>query len=416
VKRRGPVLVVDNDAARRVEDVGMVAVCVASLEGLGRIVGRYGSEAAGVALRDYVQRLRSVLRDGDQLIQINESKYCLLLKDLYDENHALLAGQKLERAFGAPLWYRDSPIRLELRAGIASGHGVHGDAERLFRAAEAARETAVVQRCVWVVGTAAEADAAQRGWQLADEVEAAIENHDLRLHYQPHVRATDGRADGAEGLIRWHHGDELLTPQQFLPHLDAHAMAAITGHVIRRCVSDLLALPEVPWVSVNVTAGQLLDPVLRQTVVEELSLWNVDPGRLVLEIAEAGLMEYARELVPGLRELQNHGVRILLDDCGGGATELGRFRDLPIDGIKLDRRLTANLPEDPFAAYVARMLVEFGHFLGLEVVAKGVESLVLAEQLKGLGCDLLQGFAISPPLPLQAFGEWLRMREVTPGS
>ena len=126
-------------AARRAEDIGSVAVCVASLEGLGRIIGRFGSEAAGAALQEYLKRLELVLRDGDQMIQINESKYCLLLKDLRDANHALLAGQKLERAFSTPLMYRDTPIRLELRAGITSGPGSHGDAERLFRAAEAAR-------------------------------------------------------------------------------------------------------------------------------------------------------------------------------------------------------------------------------------------------------------------------------------
>jgi EAL domain-containing protein (putative c-di-GMP-specific phosphodiesterase class I)/GGDEF domain-containing protein len=416
VRRRGPVLVIDNDAAGRAADVGVVAVCVTSLEGLGRIVGRFGSEAAGFALLDYVQRLRSVLRDGDQLIQINESKYCLLLKDLRDANHALLAGQKLERAFGAPLMYRDTPIRLELRAGIASGPGTHGDAERLFRAAEAARESAVVQRCIWAVGNPIDVGALERSWRLADELDAAIENHHLCLYYQPQVACAGGQFRGAEGLIRWEHRDGLLTPEQFLPHLDASGMLALTGHVIRRCVSDLLAAPELPWLSVNLPATQLLDPVLQQQVLDELSLWGVDPARLTLEVAEEAVIENLEALAPGLNNLRTHGIRIVLDDCGAGRTELVRFRDLPIDGVKLDRRLVANMLTDPFDGYLTGMLIEFAHFLELEVTAKGVESTVIAERLSALGCDQLQGFGISPPLCFESFAGWRRSREVTLGS
>jgi len=416
VRRRGPVLVIDNDAARRSDDVGFVAVCVTSLEGLGRIVSRFGSEAAGVALQAYVQRLESVLRDGDQLIQINESKYCLLLKDLLDGNHALLAGQKLERAFGVPLMYRDSPIRLELRAGIASGEGLHGDAELLFRAAEAARETAVIQRSVWAIGNALDVRNLQRDWRLAEELDSAIENHQLRLYYQPQIACRNSRICGAEGLIRWEHRDGLLTPEQFLPHLDATGMLALTGHVIRRCVADLAADASMPGLSINLPATQLLDPVMQQHVLDELSLWNVDPARLTLELAEDGFMHHAADLDGGLRNLRERGVRIALDDCGSGRAALRQFRDMPIDELKIDRSLIAGLMSDPFDCYVTRMLIDFGHFLDLDVIAKGVESTTVIEQLTEFGCDQLQGFGVSPPLSVEAFAEWRQSRAITPDS
>lgn len=416
MRRRGPVLVIDNDAARRVEDVGVVAVCVTSLEGLGRIVSRFGSAPARFVLQEYVHRLESVLREGDQLIQINESKYCLLLKNLLDPNHALLAGRKLEEAFGKPYIYLDTPVRLELRAGIASGRGVHGDAEVLFRAAEAARETAVAQRIVWAVGDPLDVERLQRGWRLAAELESAIEEHHLRLHYQPQVACANGRVTGAEGLVRWEHRDGVLTPEQFLPHLDASGMVALTGHVIRRCVADLLADPGIPELAINLPATQLLDPLMLQNVLDELSLWKVDPARLTLELAEEGLLENAAELMPGLERLRARGVRIVLDDCGAGRSSLQRFRDLPVDGIKLDRTLVAGILTDPFDAYVTRMLIDFAHFLGLEVVAKGVESTAVIERLTELGCDRLQGFGVSPPLPVEAFAEWRDSRDLTPGS
>jgi EAL domain-containing protein (putative c-di-GMP-specific phosphodiesterase class I)/GGDEF domain-containing protein len=397
-------------------DLGHVAVCVTTLEGLGRIISRFGSAPARFVLQEYVHRLESILRDGDQLIQINESKYCLLLKNLLDPNHALLAGRKLEEAFSHPFIYLDTPVRLELRAGIASGRGTHGDAEILFRAAEAARETAVAQRIVWAVGDPLDVEGVQRNWRLAAELEGAIEAHHLRLYYQPQVSCADGKVTGAEGLVRWEHRDGLLTPEQFLPHLDASGMVALTGHVIQRGVADLLADPTMPQLAVNLPATQLLDPLMLQNVLDELSLWKVDPERLTLELAEEGLLENATDLMPGLRKLRERGVRIVLDDCGAGRGSLRQFRELPIDAIKLDRGLVAGLLTDSFDAYVTGMLIDFAHFLGLEVVAKGVESDDDIERLGQLGCDHVQGFGVSPPLSVEAFAEWRNSRALTPDS
>jgi EAL domain-containing protein (putative c-di-GMP-specific phosphodiesterase class I) len=156
--------------------------------------------------------------------------------------------------------------------------------------------------------------------------------------------------------------------------------------------------------------------VRQQYILEELTLWNVEPARLTLEIAEDGLFEHLAMLAPGLRTLRNQGIRILLDDCGAGRVALSGFRDLPVDGIKLDRRLVAGMQDDPFDAYVVAMLIEFAHFLGLEVGAKGVESTAVAERLAELGCDRLQGFGISPALPFDAFAEWRQSRAVTTDS
>jgi EAL domain-containing protein (putative c-di-GMP-specific phosphodiesterase class I) len=120
--------------------------------------------------------------------------------------------------------------------------------------------------------------------------------------------------------------------------------------------------------------------------------------------------------MPGLRKLRERGVRIVLDDCGAGRGSLRQFRELPIDAIKLDRSLVAGLPTDSFDAYVTGMLIDFAHFLGLEVVAKGVESDDDIERLGQLGCDHVQGFGVSPPLSVEAFAEWRSSRALTPDS
>ena len=166
--------------------------------------------------------------------------------------------------------------------------------------------------------------------------------------------------------------------------------------------------------SINLPPTQLLDPGLRQQVMEELSLWNVDPARLTLELEEDGLLDNLAELAPGLDLMRAHGVRIVLDDCGAGRSPLRRLRDLPIDGIKLARGLVEGILDDPCDAYVCRMLIDFAHFLGLDTAAKGVESSAVIELLTEYCCDQMQGFAVSPPLAAEAFAEWQSSRDITP--
>ncbi|MBX3706064.1 MAG: EAL domain-containing protein [Pseudomonadales bacterium] len=406
MKRPGPVLVVDNAPAARAGDLGYLAVCVASLENVATLTTRHGSAIAGAAQEACKTRLESLLRAGDQLIPINESKYCLLLKELRDIEHARLAGSALEHLFAEPLEVGALRVRLELRAGMACGIGPDDDAELLFRAAELAREVAVARRRVFELGNPQDIVARVPEWQLADAFAAAVESHAIALHYQPVLGARDGRLLGAEALVRWQHADRLLLPAEFLPQLDASARRVLAAHVIRQCIADLAADATRPPLSVNVPAALLLDPDLARLVGEELALWEVEPARCMLEVSERGLLRHQGELVPVLVGLRALGVRVALDNCAGGPGVLRHYRGLPLDAMKLDRRFVAGDLEDPLDAHAARLQIELAHLLGLEAIAVGVESEVAADRLAAFGCDGLQGFRFAPPLPLAAFDEW----------
>jgi len=410
VKRRGPVLVVDNEAARRESDLGALAVCVVSLEGVGRITSQFGSQATGAAIQTYLNRLEQLLREGDQLIQINESKHCLLLKGLQDANHARLAGLKLERLFAEALVHANLSIRLAVRAGIACGEGPRHDAETLFRVAETARETAVAAGRVFEMADPLRLDVVRRNWRLNEQLDEAIKAHDLRLYYQPKVSADGATLCGAEGLIRWQHQEGLLVPGDFLPHLDAASLQALTGHVIRQCVRDLATDPTLPGLSFNLPLMHLLDTGVRRQIHEEMALWSVEPARLTIEVTEGGLPSHAEQLQTACRELRDWGVRIAMDDFGTGHSALRQFRDLPVDELKIDRSFVAGIEADAFDDYVSRLMIDLGHFLGMTVVAEGVESAGAARALAAMGCDQLQGFFFSPPLPLDAFAEWRQSR------
>ncbi len=398
-----PVLVVDNNG---LDGSGLMAVCVASLEGVGRTTGRLGSEAAGAATAEYERRLGSMLRDADQLIQIHEGKHCLLIRQLKDRNHATLAGMKLERLFAEPFRYRDATVPLQVRVGIACASSGDSDAEALFRAAETAREAARSQDKVYELADEAVVSSMRRRWQLNDEVEAALAEHQLKVYYQPKVDAEDHTLCGAEGLIRWEHPEGLLNPGQFLPHLERDNMLALTRHVIRQCVRDLAANPWLPPLSLNLDPDLTEEPALIQLILDELTLWNVEPSRLIVEVTENGIVRNLDRLVRDFAELRARGVRIAMDDFGTGQSSLAQFRDLMVDEIKIDRSFVFGLEDNATNRYLTGVVIELGHYFGMNVVAEGVETRQAGRILAAAGCDVLQGFYFSPPLPLDEFARW----------
>jgi diguanylate cyclase len=406
VSRPRPVLVVNNDApgGRRVDDI--TAVCVVSLEGVGRITSLLGSEAAGSATVEFATRLDQLLRDGDQRIQINESKCCLLLRGLRDRNHTLLAGMKLERLFEAPFEYDRSTISLQVRAGIAFGNSRDADAEALFRVAETARELARSRSRVYEVADALVMADVQRQWKLNDEVDDALYQHHLKLYYQPKVSAVDHRLVGAEGLIRWEHQSGILMPGQFLPHLQPDKMIALTRHVVRQAVRDLAADATLPPLSINVDPDLMGQFGLAPLILEELSMWSVDPARLVVEVTEHGVMEHLEALLSEFTVLRERGVRVSMDDFGTGHSSLAQFRHLPVDELKVDRTFVLNADADATSRYLLGLMIDLGHYFEKQVVAEGVENLEVAAVLRDAGCDVLQGFCFGPPLSLADFTRW----------
>jgi EAL domain-containing protein (putative c-di-GMP-specific phosphodiesterase class I)/GGDEF domain-containing protein len=406
----GPYLVIDNAGQER-SGKGYLAVCVATLEGIGRLTSLFGSEAAGAAAQEYAARLDRLLRQGDQLIPINEAKHCLLIRGLRDRNHALLAGQKLERLFDEPFSYRGhTDIPLKVRAGIACASSNDTEAEDLFRVAEAAREAAVSVDRAYQLADEVDVSELHQRWKLNEQLEDAISAQQLKLYYQPKVTAGDHRLAGAEGLVRWEHETGLLAPGQFLPHLDAERMTALTRYVIRQCVRDLAADPWMPPSSINLESFMLSDSALLRLLLDELSLWDVDPSRLIVEVTENGLVSSLDSLCPEFNEMRQRGVRIAMDDFGTGHSSLAQFKGLPLDELKIERSFITHLASDGADRYLTRMMIELGHFFGLSVVAEGVETAQAARILNELNCDLLQGFYFAPPLSPEDFRQWVSRR------
>jgi PAS domain S-box-containing protein len=245
----------------------------------------------------------------------------------------------------------------------------------------------------------------------AEAVRRAIAAGEFELHFQPIATITTGEIEALEALVRWNHPTEgMLTPALFLPAVEASDAAWLfTLHVLELAATharDWLARGHPSQVAVNISA-QLLNRRLTAELPELLAEVGLSPRWLMLEITESAVMDDPDSATRALTELAAFGLGgIAIDDFGTGHSSLGRLRDLPIDSLKLDRSFVAELDRGVDPAFV-RSVIDLGHYLGLRVVAEGVEDEEAWRSLAHFGCDAGQGYWLSPPLPADELCSWL---------
>ncbi|MGY1855493.1 putative bifunctional diguanylate cyclase/phosphodiesterase [Modestobacter sp. SYSU DS0290] len=298
----------------------------------------------------------------------------------------------------------------------ADGHPSSACATRLLRRADAALYDAKRHGATAVTYDAARHVDTSGRITLVEELRTAVEADQLVLWYQPQVDVASGRTIGVEALVRWQHPARgLLTPADFLPLAEAHAlMGPITDRVLAEAVRQ-----GAEWhragtplrVSVNLSASNLSDTRLPARVAALLAEHRLPASALVLEVTETVLMTEPDAGLVVVRALAELGIAISIDDFGTGYSSLTYLKDLPVTELKLDRSFTADLLTDPRTAAIVHGTIELAHRLGLRVVAEGVETPTTLARLALLDCDESQGYLHSRPVPAHAVA-----RSLTAGS
>jgi len=246
-----------------------------------------------------------------------------------------------------------------------------------------------------------------------EELRAALGTDQLHVHLQPQVALTDGRIVGAEALVRWAHPARgLLGPAELLPAAEAAGLLpALAEVVLERALAGAArwwhgGLARVP-VSVNLAAANVTDLGLPAKVEAALARHDLPPCALTLELVEDTLMRDPERARVVLGQLRTLGVRASIDDYGTGYSSLAYLRRLPADELKLDRTFLADLDTDERARAIVAHTVALAHALGLRLVAEGVEHPATARHLAALGCDVVQGFLVARPMPVEGFLSWI---------
>ena len=232
----------------------------------------------------------------------------------------------------------------------------------------------------------------------------------------------DGAVRRVEALVRWQHPTRgLVPPDEFIPAAqETGLIRPLTLYVLDEALRQCRAWRDEGLglaVSVNLSPRNLLDLDFPGQVAKMLAERELEPGLLELELTESALLANPKRATAVLQELSALGVRLAIDDFGTGYSSLAHLRNLPIDAIKIDRSFVTDMAREATDLAIVRCMVDLGLNLGLDVVAEGVETGAVLEQLRGLGCTSAQGYHLSPPLPPEQLRSWLleRRAQVDPG-
>jgi diguanylate cyclase (GGDEF)-like protein len=286
------------------------------------------------------------------------------------------------------------------------------DADTLMQRADMAMHVAKAEH-VGVARYEAERDQYDAtSLSLIAELRHGIDHDQLVLHYQPQRDVLSGRTAAVEALVRWQHPTRgLLYPDKFLPLAEqTDLIDRLTRWVLRRALADLKRLGDAGKrlsVAVNVSARGIGRGALADDVIAALAEYDLPGERLVIEVTETAILADPAQAAIELRRLAQAGVKISLDDFGQGQTSLGHLSALPLDELKIDRAFVGDMLNRPADRAIVHSIVDLGHNLGLRVVAEGVETADVLGHLSDRGCDLIQGYLLARPMPLEALADWL---------
>jgi len=251
---------------------------------------------------------------------------------------------------------------------------------------------------------------------MEGELRQALSRNEFEVYYQPVVDPTNGRPVGAEALLRWHHPTGgLVPPLEFIPVAEDSGLIKPVGRwVFEQAVSQLASWdaenggPCLNFLAVNLSARQLDDPETPDMVRDVLERYRIDPGRICAEVTESVVMVDSAATRRSLDAFEDLGLPVAIDDFGTGYSSLAYLHTLPVTTVKVDRSFVERLGGADDSTPVVKAVIDMGHAMGLSVVAEGVSTARLGDQVSSLGCDAAQGFYWARPTPAEEFADWWR--------
>jgi diguanylate cyclase (GGDEF)-like protein len=387
-----------------------VAIIMMDVDRFKEINDTLGHHFGDELLKEIGQRLLHTLRESDTVARLGGDEFAVTFytKDAL----AVDVAQRIAHALEDPFILGGVSVEVDASMGIAL-FPLHGeDAETLMKRADVAMYDAKKTHSAFMTYEPGRDEHSLRRLAILSELKNAVARDELALHYQPKIDMQNDREVHAEALVRWTHPVHgVLPPDEFIPLAEQSGnIAMITKWVLRKAIADC-----GDWnasgldltVAVNLSALDLFDASLPAYIDELLAEAKLSPSKLVLEITESAVMKDPAYAAKILAELKERGVRLAIDDYGTGYSSLAHLKRLPVDELKIDKSFVQNLrgasTED---ILIIRSTIDLGHNMGLKVIAEGVENAEAMKILKELGCDMAQGYFVSPPLPIGEFRAW----------
>jgi len=395
---------------------GRAAVLFVNLDHFKTVNDSLGHHAGDQLLCNVAERLRQGVRDADVVARLGGDEFVVVLTDVQSPDDAAMVADKLLAAMHDVFTVDQLPLTMSPSIGI-SIYPEDGDtSDALLRCADAAMQHAKSSgrgnrqfyRSDIMDGSAMEVLQQER---LLRE---AIASNAFVLHYQPQLRLADGTLQGFEALVRWRHPERgLVGPDEFIGFSESRGLITPIGRwVMREACRQLKAwqdagLAMVP-VAVNLSAIEFRQRDVAAEIAAVLHETGLAPQYLEIELTESVLMHQTGQVLDTLNALKALGVGVSIDDFGTGYSSLAYLKRYPIDKLKIDRSFVMDTPGNADDVAIVTAIIQMGRSLQLKTVAEGVETQAQIDLLAGLGCDLMQGFALSEPMDVPGTERWLR--------
>ena len=399
-------------ASTRPTTVRPVAVLFIDLDHFKQINDTYGHAQGDRLLCGVAERLTTSLGRRGTACRLSGDEFMAILPGTVTADHALQQALHLRDTLARPFDLDGVQIRASCSVGVSLAPAHGQDAESLMRHADMALYEAkrAGEGHVQLFDAPMNLRFVEQV-RLRQALPEALGRGEFSLLYQPQQDLRRGHTIGFEALLRWQHPDLGTTaPEVFIPLAeDSGQIVPIGAWVLEQACRQATFWPDGQSVAVNVSAVQLHSGLLVEQVQHALDASGLAPERLELELTESALIDGEEKVRPTLERLRALGVRLAIDDFGTGYSSLSYLQRLPIDRLKIDRSFVMALTT-PEAAdrSLAAAVVRIARTLEMDTVAEGVESLDLLPQLRALGCDTVQGYAIARPMAAEALLEWLR--------
>lgn len=413
------------DSARTGQKFGILHIDIDDFKRINEL----GNRAMGdEILTQFAERIQNTVRAQDvvtrqsaevanlDLARLGGDEFIVAVVDVDDTAEIEAVCQRLLSALQKPYELADRQYRLSASIGVVVCPDHGDDIEALLLNADSAMSEAkkTGKDRYQIYSDDLRAQVIER-LSIGNDLRNALEAGKLEVYFQPKINIQLNQVVGMEALVRWKHEGEFIYPDKFIPIAEeSNVIDKLGGFVMRRACSHTVelgkrGLPELE-VSVNVSARELERPTLVKDVEAVLSETGLSARLLCIELTESALMDNADRNVEVLSALRKLGCRVAVDDFGTGYSSLNYLKSFPIDTLKIDRSFVMDLESGHNDGTIVTAVVRLAQTLGLTVVAEGVETENQEQVLRKLGCDEVQGYLYSRPLPFEEFEAWLRDR------
>jgi len=391
------------------------AVLFIDLDHFKNVNDTLGHAIGDELLRQFSDRLMQCVHTRDTVGRLGGDEFALILT-MHDNNHAATTvANKIREVLREPFDLKGHEVVVTASIGITVHPGDASDPETLLKYADTAMYRAKkAGRDTFRFFTAQMNAEALAQIKMEKAVRKAVENNEFVLFYQPKVQLSSGRITGLEALLRWQRpGHGLVSPADFIPVLEETGLIVGVGTWVVDTACEQIgrwmrSTTGPMQVAVNVSGRQFVEGDLEGDVVKALARHGIPSDLLELELTESSLMANTERTIATLQNLKNLGVQVSIDDFGTGYSSLAYLRRFPIDKLKIDIAFIRDITTNPDAASIALTIIRMAHGLKLDVIAEGVETEAQLAYLRRNGCDQIQGYYFSRPLPLVEIEQILR--------